>query len=157
MECGGGQQGELSKTQGQFLFWGNSLHCTHLFRISVSSSSNLRKLKESDPSQIFFPFPSSLFSNPGSQGPDRWPKLLSKPQGKDSDNGMVRRSDGVKDGSGLALITLLLLLDCQNPTGSAQGPALVSAAQSLWTLSFLVQISFLLTFQQLGTLPRANT
>ena len=56
---------------------------------------------------------------------------------------MVRRSDGGKDGSGLALITLLLLLDCQNPAGSAQGPVLVSAAQSLWTLSFLVQVSFL--------------
>ena len=63
----------------------NSLHCTHLFRVSVSSSPNLRKLEESDPPQIFsFPFPSSLFSSPGSQGPDRCPKLLSKPRGNDS-------------------------------------------------------------------------
>lgn len=123
----------------------NSLQCTDVLRDFVPSSSSPRKLEELGLSQIVSsPFPPSLFSSPGNQGPGRWPELLSKPQGNDSKTtGWLEIVVLTRDYRGLALVTLLPLLDCHSPADSAHGPSLASAAQSLQTLSLLGQISYL--------------
>lgn len=66
-------------------------------------------------SDLFCSFHSPNFSSPGSQTPDRWPGILSKPQGNDSKTtGWLDVVVVARNGSGLALVTLLLLFYCQN-------------------------------------------